>query len=181
MKLHLHHIAVLTQSLSAVEASLPHELERLGVDVFPSEGTQEQYIDLSASGRPSLLLIESIGDGPYRSALQKRGPGLHHFGFVTDCMDDAVDTFAGRRLLLHPITVRTLDQGVVWMCRPGIPFLLEIVDVEGLEDPQPPRISLAIPSLHVERIDWIPDMSLSRSDGDAIRISTGSLSFQIAP
>jgi hypothetical protein len=49
LKLHLHHIAVLTHSLSAVEASLPSELERLGVDTFPNEGTKEQYIDLSAS------------------------------------------------------------------------------------------------------------------------------------
>ncbi|NJN17085.1 MAG: hypothetical protein HC822_12830 [Oscillochloris sp.] len=181
MNVHLHHIAVLTHGLSAVEESLPAELERLGVDVFPSEGTKEQYIDLSASGRPSLLLIESIGDGPYRNALQKRGAGLHHIGFVTDHIGNAVDYFAQQRLLLHPITLKTVAQGVIWMCRPEIPFLVELVDVAGSEVLQPTRISLAIPQLRVDHIDWLPDMSLSRSDNSSIWISTGSVSFHITP
>lgn len=59
MTLHVHHIAVLTHSLSAVEESLPSELKRLGIDTFPAEGAQEQYIAglpcaaCSGSARPS--------------------------------------------------------------------------------------------------------------------------------
>ncbi len=71
MKLHLHHVAVLTGSLSAAEGSLPLQLTRLEVKTFPGEGTKEQYIDLSDSPGPSLLLIEPIGEGPYMRALRK--------------------------------------------------------------------------------------------------------------
>ena len=181
MKIHLHHIAVLTQSLPEVERSLPQELDRLDVGHFPKEGTKEQYIDLAASGRPSLLLIEAVGDGPYREALRKRGAGLHHLGFVADHLTEAADHFARQRLLLHPTTLKTLEQGVIWMCRPGVPFLVEISGVEGLEEPGPPPITLAIPGLGVDRIDWAPDLSLRRSDDASIRISTGTVSFQIAP
>lgn len=181
MKIHLHHIAVLTQSLREVETSLPQELDRLDVAHFPNEGTKEQYIHLSASGRPSLLLIEAAGDGPYREALQKRGAGLHHLGFVADPLTDAADYFARQRLLLHPVTLKTLEQGVIWMCRPGIPFLVEITGAEGLGEPAPPPVSLAVPRLGVDRIDWVPDLSLRRSEDASIRVSTGAMSFQMTP
>lgn len=181
MNLHLHHIAVLTHSLSAVAESLPSELARLGVDTFPNEGTQEQYIDLSPSGRPSLLLIEAIGDGPYRRALQKRGAGLHHFGFMTDRINAAVDYFAQHRLLLHPITLKTFEQGVIWMCRPEMPFLVEIVSGAGSAAPEASQISIAIPRLRVDHINWLPALALSQSDDSSIQIATGSLSFHITP
>lgn len=42
MKLLLHHVAVLTGSLSGAEESLPPELKRLEVETFPGEGTKEQ-------------------------------------------------------------------------------------------------------------------------------------------
>ena len=179
--MHLHHIAVLVKSLSSVEKSLPGELERLSVEHFPNEGTREQYIDLSPSGRPSLLLIEAVGDGPYRSALQRRGAGLHHLGFVTDHLSEAADHFARQGLLLHPITLKTLEQRVIWMCRPGIPFLVEAVGVDELEEPVPPTITMAIPGLEVDRIDWAPDLSISRSDDALIRVSTDGVSFQMSP
>jgi len=181
LKLHLDHIAILTRCLSKLEASLPVELGRLEVDTFPGEGTKEQYIDLASSGRPSLLLIESIGDGPYRRALQKRGAGLHHFGFVTDSMNDAVDYFSKQGLLLHPISLKTLDQGVVWMCRPGIPFLVEIAEVEESEAIVSSPVSMAIPGLQEKNIDWLPDLSLSLSDDTSICISIDTVSFRIIP
>lgn len=179
MKLHLHHVAVLTGSLSAAEASLPPELKRLEVNTFPGEGTKEQYIELFDPPGPSLLLMEPVGDGPYRRALQKRGSGLHHFGLFTDSINDAVNRFASRGLLLHPITLKTRGQGVVWMCRPGVPFLVEIVAAESLEETEPPLFDMAIPGVEGDCIQWIPGVSISRSDDPTVGISTGAHSFRI--
>ncbi len=179
MKLQLHHVAVLTGSLSAAEWSLPPELKRLEVNTFPGEGTKEQYIDLSDSPGPSLLLIEPIGEGPYMRALRKRGSGLHHFGLFTDSINDAVDRLANNGLLLHPVTLKTFKQGVVWMCRPGIPFLVEIVAADSPDINEPPRIDIAVQGLEVDGIQWIPGVSISRSDDPAVGISTGAHSFRI--
>jgi hypothetical protein len=32
-----------------------------------------------------------------------------------------------QRLLLHPISLRTRECGVVWLCRPGVPYLVELM------------------------------------------------------
>ena len=29
--------------------------------------------------------------------------------------------------LLHPISLQTFTQGVVWLCRPGVPYLVELM------------------------------------------------------
>jgi hypothetical protein len=180
MHLHLHHVAILVRSLSASAGALPEQLERLSVDRFPSEGTTEQYVDLDPSGRPSLLLIESIGEGPYRKALQKRGPGLHHFGLKTSSLEDSVSYFSGQGLLLHPISLKTVAQRTAWMCRPGVPFLVELSEIEGSEDGRPSPISVEVPHLNAERIDWMPDVCLIRSQDFQIRIVSGALAFKIA-
>jgi hypothetical protein len=33
-----------------------------------------------------------------------------------------------QRLLLHPISLRTRKFGVVWLCRPGVPYLVELME-----------------------------------------------------
>jgi hypothetical protein len=181
MHLHLHHIAVLVRSLSTVADALPAELERRGVDTCPSEGTKEQYIDLVRSGRPSLLLLESIGEGPYRETLHKRGAGLHHFGLVTSSLEESVGYFSGKGLLLHPISLKTVEHRTVWMCRPGVPFLVELSEVDESHDIVPSPIGIDLPRLHAERVDWVPGVCLGRSGDSRIRIVTGTNAFHIAP
>lgn len=119
------HIAVLTADLQRQSEALPGFCQKRAIESFPSEGTQEQYVEL-AKGSPKLLLLQAIADGPYARALEKRGPGLHHIGVKTPSIEAMIATLSEQGLLLHPITIRTLAQGVAWLCRPGLPFLIEL-------------------------------------------------------
>lgn len=181
MKLHLHHIAILVRSVEAVEKLLPGELERLKVDSFPDEGTKEQYIDLDPGGRPSLLLIEAIGEGPYRRSLTKRGPGLHHLGFVTKSLEVAVDHFTGERLFLHPFSLKSISQRVVWMCRPGVPFLVEIKEDQELGNDSVPAIHLELPGVTDAVFPRIPGLTMNLAENSMIKISSKAISFRIDP
>ena len=102
MILNLDHIAILTLNLSATASQLSEGLIPENPEQQPAEGTLEQYVCLPSDTAPALLLMQAVDDGPYRTALKKRGPGLHHLGFTTDSIDKAVQHFHRRGLLLHP-------------------------------------------------------------------------------
>lgn len=132
MTLFVDHIAVLTPNLQRLSDQLPAFCQRFAVEQFPSEGTREQYIALTPDG-PRLLLLEPLspaGDGPYARSLHKRGPGLHHVGVLTPSLAAVIPFLSATGLLLHPTSLRTFAQGVIWACRPGLPFLLEITEGE---------------------------------------------------
>jgi catechol 2,3-dioxygenase-like lactoylglutathione lyase family enzyme len=114
----IDHVALLVRSVErAAEA-----LKRLGVgsigakDAFPGEGTAEIYVGDPERGA-RLLLMEAIGPGPYRRALAKRGPGLHHLALVAGDVQAAVarGTAAG--------WVLKKPGAVSWLARPGAPLL----------------------------------------------------------
>ncbi len=179
MILKLDHISVLLRSIVAAQAKLPSELILHEIETFESEGTKEQYIDLSESDDRRLLLMEAIGDGPYKRALQKRGPGLHHFGCATDNLNKAVDHFSQFGLLLHPISLNTLKNSVVWMCRPGVPFLIELYESPELTTENEYLLSIQMRNLPQLKIDWIPGLKLIRSSSPHIHISLGDTHFSI--
>lgn len=178
MKLRLDHVAILTRSLSETERSLPADLERYEVEEFPGEGTKEQYIGLNKNGGPCLLLLEAISEGPYKRSLAKRGPGLHHLGCKVESIDLAVSHFAEQGLLLHPISLKTIKQGTVWMCRPGTPFLLELTEVSSGFEETETGFELAIPALS-HQIDWIPGITLLMSDSKDLVIKIASTEITV--
>jgi len=173
MQLGLHHIAVLTRSLQAVETALPSDLERLPIDEFADLGTREQYIDLEPTGRSCLLLFQAIGPGPYERALQKRGPGLHHFGCHTNDLQAAVAFFAEQRLLLHPFSLESRADGVIWMCRPGVPFLLEIIEREDFDAADMPSLRVGVPGMPPQFPFNIPHVTIEAAQGAALEVSCG--------
>lgn len=74
----LSHIAFLVESAHDSAKKLEQKGFPVGpAESFEGEGTLEIYV-----GDPShtslLLLMQAEGDGAYKRALQKRGPGLHH-------------------------------------------------------------------------------------------------------
>jgi len=121
------HIAILTADLRRQSDALPTFCTKQPIETFPAEGTQEQYLTLSARS-PSLLLIQAIAEGPYRRALRKRGPGLHHIGFKTPALEAQVSQLCAQGLQLHPISSQTSAQGVSWLYLPGMPFLIELAE-----------------------------------------------------
>ena len=96
------------------------------VEDFPSEGTREVHVGPRASDA-LLLLMEAIGRGPYRNALEKRGPGLHHVAVNVASLDDYVASLAGSGWLVHPASLGTLAQRkTVYLARPGLGALIEV-------------------------------------------------------
>lgn len=172
MQLRLDHVAVLVHSLEKTAARLPDWLVQNEIEVFPKEGTKELYVDFPDEDLGSILLLEAIGEGPYEKTLRKRGAGLHHFGCVCDSMDDGVDYFREKGLLLHPYSLKTFERGVVWLCRPGVPFLVELMEREMSSADSSKRMVLGLPALE-QSIDWLPQLLLEAN-------SKSDLSFMIS-
>ena len=129
MTLTLDHVGVPVADLSAALrlACARLELEAGSVASFPDEGTRECYL---GSGPARLLLLETIGPGPYRSALERRGPGLHHAAYqFAGPLQESLPLLPG--WLLHPHSLVSMSQGTLWLARPGVPLLLEITRGEA--------------------------------------------------
>jgi len=123
-----NHIAILVRNLDSVSKSLPRACTLHVPEEQPTEGTRERYVTFGDEKVPALLLIQAIEDGPYSRAMEKRGPGLHHIGCVCGDIEKEMSECSMRRLLLHPISLRTRKVGVVWLCRPEVPYLVELME-----------------------------------------------------
>ncbi|MBC2605609.1 hypothetical protein [Pelagicoccus albus] len=180
MQLYLDHIAILTDSVEVTADSLPSSLTRFPIESFESEGTREQYIELSDRMGTKLLLIEATGVGPYSRTMAKRGPGLHHFGYITDELDEAVKYFARWGMLLHPISMETMKRQTVWMCRPEVPFLIELSHSETKEKPMPDaQISIGIAGSFSDII-WLPGMRLTGTNQSEVSLRYLNSAFSLA-
>ncbi|MCZ7645537.1 MAG: VOC family protein [Planctomycetota bacterium] len=130
----IDHVAVLVNDLKAFAATLPPECESGPVEEQPTEGTREAYVTSGASRSASLLLVEPVAEGPYRHALLKRGEGLHHIGLTVPDLAAFGRRLEGSGLFLHPRSLRTQSRGALWACRPGVPFLIEVLQHESASD-----------------------------------------------
>lgn len=162
----LSHVAVLVPSVRAAAARCQAEGWELGpIEEFPGEGTREVYVGPPGSeGR--LLFMEAIGPGPYRRALEKRGPGLHHVAVDVASLDDLVASLAGAGWLLHPASLGTLARKTVYLARPGLGALIEVQAVEALEPGRPrfvAEVSIAGAREHQPRVDalGVPGLGLA--------------------
>lgn len=124
-----NHIAILVRDIDAISRVLPQACTLHASEEQPTEGTRERYITVGDDDdAPSLLLVQAVADGPYATALHKRGPGLHHIGCVCSDIDREVADGQIGRMLLHPTSLHMRQFGVVWLCRPGVPYLVELME-----------------------------------------------------
>ncbi len=173
MILNLDHIAVLVTDVKAAAATLPDWLTRHELEEQPAEGTLEQYACPPADSDPCLLLMEAVKSGPYETAMTKRGPGLHHLAYNTDSITDAALQLGKHGLLLHPMSLKSQSMGVVWMCRPGIPFLLELTESADIAaaNQNPTVIELPVDRFgEMAPIDFLPNVSMTRGSKNALVI-----------
>ncbi len=126
----IDHVAVLVESLEGFLRRLPAGSTVGKVEVFEGSGTKECYVGDPETEGALLLVMEAVGEGPYREAFKKRGPGLHHVAVVTDDLEGYGKEVEKSRMLLHPVSLRSAKRGTLWLCRPGVPFLIEVVEVE---------------------------------------------------
>lgn len=124
--MHIDHIAFLVRSIEAASKRFFHSCTLHEIEEQPAEGTLERYMTFGEGNFPSVLLMQAIADGPYMRAMKKRGPGVHHLGCVCSNIEDVVLSDNRGSLFLHPISIRTIPHGTVWLCRPGLPFLIEL-------------------------------------------------------
>jgi hypothetical protein len=136
MKTVLNHVAILVRDLeeSIKKLSLPKSL--LGpIEEFPSEGTKEIYIG-EQNQTSKLLLLQPIGDGPYKDAIEKRGPGLHHIALDVMEMESFIYNLAGTGWYLHPRSLEFYQSlNMVFLARPNTPFMIEVLKTKMLENP----------------------------------------------
>jgi hypothetical protein len=141
------------QELESITQTLPQICTLHPPEDQPAEGTRERYVTFGGERVPALLLIQAITDGPYARAMEKRGPGLHHIGCVCGDIKKEISGRSTGRLLLHPVSLRTYNQGVVWLCRPGVPFLVEL-----MESPEQGAIPFDKASIRLPMGTHMPDV-----------------------
>src|SRR5688572_10707086 len=135
----LTHVAFLVRSLADSARTIEsHRLKPNPFEEFEHEGTSECYFgpdDQSAR----LLMVEAILDGPYRRALLKRGPGLHHLGVDVVDLEAYAEQLASAGWLLHPKSLTTIaKQRTAYFARPQTPFLVEARETRTAGDRKPP-------------------------------------------
>lgn len=129
----INHIAFLVGS---AEASA-EVLRRNGVHAgppqnFEGEGTREMYAGGEELGC-RILLMQAIGEGPYKRALVKRGPGLHHIAVDVPSLEEFLSGLASSGWLLHPASVKTMAASrTAYLARPGMPMLIEVQERAGI-------------------------------------------------
>lgn len=128
----LSHVAILVPSAKKTADFLKRFDFQIGAEeTFPGEGTREIYIESNKGA--SLLLMEALESGPYRRAFEKRGPGLHHIGIDVLNLKGFIESIAGSGWLLHPKSVRTMDETkTAYLARPGFPGLIEVHELKKL-------------------------------------------------
>lgn len=173
----LNHVAVLTASIEACLASLPSHGDPVGpVDTFPGEGTRECYV-----GRPGsagrLLLMQAIGPGPYRQALERRGTGLHHIALDVPDVEAFLDRIASAGWFLHCHSLAMWNRGrTVFLARPGVPALIEVHEqAEPLASPGFVT-GLAVPGCSAKPRLWdsLDCPGLAVASGPAIQVVTAA-------
>jgi hypothetical protein len=125
-KIGLSHVAVLVPSVRKSADYLRQFKFAIGEEeIWDGEGTKEIYV--AAGSANALLLMEPIKEGAYQRALQKRGPGIHHFAIDVLDLESFILSLSGSGWLLHPMSVKTMKKTqTAYLARPGFPGLIEV-------------------------------------------------------
>jgi 4-hydroxyphenylpyruvate dioxygenase-like putative hemolysin len=141
MNTSLSHITLLVPSVEASAKVLKAQgIETDEPETFETEGSKEIYVGSYGTQKGLLLLVEAISEGPYRRALTKRGPSLHHVAI--DVLN--VDEFAAKAQSvgwkLHPESANTIAHKTVWLYLKGVPTLIEVHQKKELSS-RPVKVS----------------------------------------
>jgi len=114
----LSHLGILVPSVE--KAAIPFAEKNFFVNptkTFELEGTREKYIGSfkTHSGLP--LLIEPFKDGPYQSAMNRRGTGIHHFGIDVLNFDEFLNIAMNAGWRVHPLG------NTMWLMHSGVPLI----------------------------------------------------------
>ena len=126
-KSYLNHVAFLVKSIDDILEKFSFNKNLVSeINEYQTEGTKEVYIG-GDKQKGRLLLIQTIGDGPYKKTLKKRDYGIHHIALDVVNVDNFLTNLSESGWLLHPKSIYFYNKNrQIWLCRPGIPVLIEI-------------------------------------------------------
>jgi hypothetical protein len=133
-KISLSHVALLVPSVDAAAEFLRSlGFPQRAPDLFKE--TREIYVGDLTTHSSTLLLMEPAGEGSYTKALQKRGPGLHHIAVDVLNLESYIQSISNSGWLLHPKSLQMMkDSQTAYLCRPGVPTLIELQEKTGLDE-----------------------------------------------
>lgn len=181
----LSHIALL---VPAVEASAKvlnaHRIETDTPEIFESEGTKEVYVGSYGKQKGLLLLLEAISEGPYKKAMEKRGPSVHHIAIDVLDVEKFTHHAQGIGWKLHSASAQTMTHKTAWLFLKGVPALIEVHQKKELSS-KPLKVSqleLPIRKEHMTLFDGIGLGDIvSQSEQIALTVDGHKLTFtQIA-
>jgi hypothetical protein len=178
------HIAVLVNSIEAVQAAIPESCTSHELKEQPTEGTLEQYITFGDDKTPALILMQAVAEGPYKMALEKRGTGLHHIGCVCGNIDEELASGAAKQMLIHPISLKTIKRGTIWLYRPGTPYLIELMENEEQNVIRHSKVLLMLPApIYIpEYASEIPgNLVVKNSSGGSIVLKISGIEMKFDP
>ena len=127
MRSSFSHVALLVKSVDNSSSFLNSQgIKTQDPETFESEGTKEVYVGSYGTQSGLLLLLEAISEGPYKKALIKRGPSLHHLAI--DVLNVEQFSALAQKVgwKLHPISEETMSYKTIWLFCKGIPTLIEV-------------------------------------------------------
>jgi catechol 2,3-dioxygenase-like lactoylglutathione lyase family enzyme len=166
VELALSHVALLVPSVDKSASYLSSRGLTCGkAEAFEAEGTKEVYVGDYQNQSGLLLLLEPIGDGPYKRAMTKRGPSLHHIAI--DVLDMKKFTFQASQSgwQLHPVS----NDQTSWFFQKGLP-LLEVNEKKTLST-KPLKISelqISLPNKALSVLNEVLGKKISY--GDELRL-----------
>lgn len=151
----INHTAVLVMDLDGFLKTPPPGCKVGDVEEQPGEGTREVYVDGPESNSSSLLVVQPVREGPYRSALDRRGQGIHHVCITTPDIAAFGRELATHRLFLHPVSLQAFGRGVLWLCRPGVPMLIEVFQFDQAPEVPRPFVQRVSAPMTAESLDIV--------------------------
>ncbi|NUN05863.1 MAG: VOC family protein [Bdellovibrio sp.] len=136
----LSHIALLVPNAEASAKILSARgIACNAPESFAAEGTKEIYVGSYSDQTSLLLLLEAISEGPYKRALNKRGPGLHHIAIDVLNLQDTIAKATKVGWQLHPESEHTMKHKTAWLFHKGVP-LIEVQERKDLSK-KPHKVS----------------------------------------
>ena len=127
------HVSILVSSVEkAAEFLKRFDFQIAEAEIWEGEGTKEIYVEKELGN--SLLLVQPIKPGPYQTALDKRGPGLHHMAIDVLNLESFLNSISGSGWLLHLNSINSMkDFKTAYLARPGFPGLIEVQEKKQLK------------------------------------------------
>lgn len=98
--------------------------------------TRDVYVQYEKNN--SLLLMEPKGSGSYRRALEKRGPGVHHFAIDVLDLNEYLQSISDSGWFLHLNSINSMKEfETAYLARPGFPALIEVQQKKKLSKGSP--------------------------------------------